>query len=101
MATKFITIRIPIPSLRWFKKQKEENSYAASDDFAARILEIQTQIAALRSSLGWTEESNKTTQTSTKPVVASTTAVQEQSAVRASKEKELADIKAKLLGKKL
>lgn len=84
----------------WNKHKHKEQSYVTSDDFAIRILDIQTRIANLKSSLGWTEKSNKSTQTQSKPVVASTPTVQEQDTVRAQKEAELGDLKAKLLGKK-
>ena len=84
----------------WNKHKHKEESYVTSDDFAVRILDIKTRIAALKSSLGWTEKSNKTTQTQSKPVVAPTPELQSQTAVRAQKEAELNDLKAKLLGKK-
>ena len=100
MATKFITIRIPIPYIRLNRSIEKESSYVTSEDFAVRILDIQTRIANLKSSLGWTEKSNKSTQTPPEPMVASTPAVQEQDTVRAQKEAELNDLKAKLLGKK-
>jgi hypothetical protein len=83
-----------------WNKHKQEESYVTSDDFAIRILDIQTRIASLRSRLGWTEKSNKSTQTQSKPVVASTPTVQKQDPIRAQKEAELNDLKAKLLGKK-
>ncbi len=84
----------------WNKHKQEEQSYVTSDDFAIRILDIQTRIANLKSSLGWTEKSNKSTQTQSKPVVAPTPELQSESNVRAQKESELNDLKAKLLGKK-
>jgi hypothetical protein len=84
----------------WNKHKKEEESYVSSDDFAVRILDIQTRIANLKGRLGWTEKSNKTTQTQSKPVVAPTPELQSQTAVREQKEAELNDLKAKLLGKK-
>lgn len=100
MATKFITIRIPIPYIRLNRVIEEEQSYVSSDDFAARILEIQTRIASLKSRFGWSEKSNKSTQTQPKSMVAPETTVQKQDSIRAQKEAELNDIKAKLLGKK-
>ena len=100
MATKFITIRIPIPSLSWFRKE-EEQSYAASNDLSIRVAEIQSQIAALRSSIERREKSNKNTSSQPQQLVGTATTTPEQDNVRASKEQELADIKAKLLGKKL
>lgn len=84
----------------WNKHKQQEESYVASDDFAIRILDIQTRIAALKSSLGWTEKSIKTTQAQSKPVVAPTPELQSQTDVREQKEAELNDLKAKLLGKK-
>lgn len=95
MATKFITIRIPIPRIN--RIVEEEQSYVASDDFAVRLFEIQSRIAALKSSLGWTKKSNKDIEIRSKPVV-----VQEkQLSDTAAREAELNDLKAKLLGKKL
>lgn len=85
--------------MTWFKKQEEE-SYVTSEDFAIRILDIQTRITALRSRLGWSEKSNNRTQTSPEPVVAPTPELQSQADARAQKEAELADLKAKLTGKK-
>lgn len=99
MATKFITIRIPIPDLRINKTVKKEQSYVASDDFAVRLFEIQSRIAALKSSFGWTEKSNKNTQTQSKPVV-DTKAQQQREDSIVSRNAELSDLKAKLTGKK-
>jgi hypothetical protein len=100
MATKFITIRIPIPYIRLNRSIEKESLYVTSEDFAVRILDIKTRIASLKSRLGWTEKSNKSTQTQSEPVVASTPTVQRQDPIRAQKEAELADLKAKLLGRK-
>ena len=84
----------------WNKHKQQEESYVASEDFAIRLLDIQSRIANLKSSLGWDQKSNKSTQTQSKPVVASTPELQSQTDVRAQKESELDDLKAKLLGKK-
>ena len=99
MATKFITIRIPIPSLSWFKRQ-EEDYIAEAEHRSHRISEIQARIAALRSSIERSEKSDKITQTQPEQLVVPPATVQQQSLVRDQKERELNDIKAKLLGKK-
>ena len=99
MATKFITIRIPICYLRLNRTVEKEASYVASDDFAVRLLEIQTRISALKSRFGWREKSNKNTQTQSKPVV-DTKAQQQREDSVVSRNAELEDLKAKLLGKK-
>lgn len=101
MATKFITIRIPIPRiLTWFKKE-EEQSYVPSNDLSIRVAEIQSRIAALRSSIERREKSNKNTSPQAQQLVGEATTTPKQDNVRASKEQELANLKAKLLGKKL
>ena len=83
----------------WFWKQKEPENELESD-LSIRVAEIQSRIAALRSSLERTERSNKNTPTQPKPVVGNAPAATEQDAVRAAKEAEMMALKAKLLGKK-
>ena len=80
----------------WNKHKHKEESYVTSDDFAVRILDIKTRIAALKSSLGWTEKSNKDIKVQSKPVVVPEKQLQDS----IDKEAELNDLKAKLLGKK-
>ena len=103
MATKFITCRIPVPYIRLNRcVSKKEESYVTSDDFAIQIFDIQTRIAALRSSLGWTKKSNKTTPSQSKPMVVQEPQQPKDNTedVQAAREAELNDLKAKLLGKK-
>lgn len=98
MATKFITIRIPIPTLSWF--QKEEPVYELQQDEFARTAEIKARIAALRSSLGSTQHSIKTSCTQPEHVVAKEPQQPAGALGREQKTRELDAMKAKLLGKK-
>jgi len=99
MATKFITIRIPIPTLSWFTKE-EEPLYEPRQDFSARTAEIKARIAALRSSLGREEKSTQVPQARPKHVVAEEPQQPPRDTDREQKARELAAMKAKLLGKK-
>jgi len=99
MATKFITIRIPIPTLSWFRTE-EEPLYESRQNFSARTAEIKARIANLRSSLGGTENSTKTTQAQPKHVVAAEPQQPVRNPDRAQRAQELDAMKAKLLGKK-
>lgn len=99
MATKFITIRIPIPSLSWFTKE-EEPLYEPCQDFSARTAEIKARIAALRSSLEQSPKPVETPQTQSEHVVAEEPQQPPRDTNREQKARELAAMKAKLLGKK-
>lgn len=80
----------------WFcKKEKIENGN--KEDEYNRIIEIKARISSLRSSLGRTEESNQNTQIQPQRMV-----VPEKQLPNADdkRNKELEDIKAKLLGRK-
>jgi len=99
MATKFITIRIPIPSLSWFTKE-EEPLYEPCQDFSARTAEIKARIAAVRSSLRESEKSSKVSQTRPEHVVAKEPQQPARDPDRAQRAQELDALKAKLLGKK-
>ena len=98
MATKFITIRIPIPTLSWF--QKEEPVYELQQDEFARTAEIKARIAALRSSLEQSPKPVETTQAQPKHVVAEEPQQPPRDTDREQKARELAAMKAKLMGKK-
>jgi hypothetical protein len=68
------------------------------EDFSIRIAEIKSRIAYLRSVIGGTEESNQDSS-----IVAERPKdreVRKDDDQRSEKERELADIKAKLLGKR-
>ena len=96
MATKFITIRIPIPTLSWFKK--EEVIYEPEQDQLAKIAELKARIAAFRSSYEWTKEPTKVSQAQPEPVVAEET--QQPARADNNKGKDLDAMKAKLMGKR-
>ena len=99
MATKFITIRIPIPTLSWFRTE-EEPLYESRQNFSARTAEIKTRIANLRSSLEESSKPVKTPQTQPKPVVAEEPQQSARTPDRAQRAQELNAMKAKLMGKK-
>ena len=99
MATKFITIRIPIPTLSWFTKE-EESLYEPRQDFSARTADIKARIAAVRSSLERSEKSSKVSQTRSKHVVAKEPQQPARDPDRAQRAQELDALKAKLLAKK-
>jgi hypothetical protein len=98
MVTKFITIRIPIPTLSWF--HKEETLYEPQTDAFARTAEIKARIAALRSSLGREEKSTQVPQARPKHVVAEEPQQPPRDPNREQKARELNAMKAKLMGKK-
>ena len=98
MATKFITIRIPIPTLSWFTK--EEVLDEPQTDIFARTAEIKSRIAAARSSLGEPKKPVKIPQTQPKYVVAEEPQQPTRAADREQKTQELDDMKARLMGKK-
>ena len=84
----------------WFWKREEPKDEFESD-LSIRVAEIQSRIAALRSSLERSEKSDKSTSSQSEQLVGKTPAVPKQDDVRASKEAEMMALKAKLLGKKL
>jgi len=98
MSTKFITIRIPIPTLSWF--DKEETLYEPQTDAFARTAEIKARITTLRSSLSRTEKPVKTTPSQPKHVVAEESQHPPRDPDRAQRTQELDALKAKLMGKK-
>ena len=98
MVAKFIANRIRIPSLSWFRK--EETLYEPQQDEFARTAEIKARIAALRSSLEQSPKPVETTQAQPKHVVAEEPQQPPRDTDREQKERELAAMKAKLLGKK-
>ena len=98
MVAKFITIRIRIPSLSWFRK--EETLYEPQTDAFARTAEIKARIAALRSSLEQSPKPVETTQAQPKHVVAEEPQQPPRDTDHKQKEQELAAMKAKLRPKK-
>ena len=95
---KFITDRIHISALSWFCK--EETVYEPEQGEFARTAEIKTRIAALRSSLEQSPKPVETTQAQPKHVVAEEPQQPPRDTDREQKERELAAMKAKLMGKK-
>lgn len=98
MATKFITIRLPIPSLSWFRK--EETLYEPQTGAFARTAELKARIAALRSSLEQSPKPVETTQAQPEHVVAEEPQQPPRDVSREQKAQELNDIKARLMGNK-
>ena len=98
MATKFITNRIRIPSLSWFRK--EETLHESQTDAFARTAEIKARIAALRSSLSESPKPAETTPSQAQPVVAEEPQQPPRDSDREQKAQELNAMKAKLMGKK-
>jgi hypothetical protein len=87
MAIRYITIKIPIPSLSWFKT--EELVFEPRLNLTDRINDVNRRIARARLGL-------KDPQPQARP----NSVDSENSTEREIKTKELDDIKAKLLGKK-
>ena len=83
--------------MNWFRNLflKEANENPGASEISVRVAEIQTRIAAFRSSYPWSEQSNKNTKVQPKPMVA-----QEELKINTTKSTEMDDLKAKLLGKK-
>ena len=98
MATKFITIRIPIPTLSWFRTEEPTNE--PKQDPFARTAEIKARIAALRSSLSESPKPAETTPSQAQPVVAEEPQQPARTPDRAQRAQELNAMKAKLMGKK-
>lgn len=83
--------------MNWFRNLfgKPTNEDTGPSEIAIRTAEIQARIAAFKSSYPWTETSNKASQVSTQPMVAT-----KESPIN-NKPSESDILKAKLLGKKL
>ena len=99
--TKYITIRIPIPTLSWFTKKEEEELSNTYSDLPNRIAEIQSRISVAKRSLECSARSNKDTSSQTKLAVDTDAKTERpRSDDRDRKAAEMNDLKAKLLGKK-
>jgi hypothetical protein len=99
--TKYITIRIPIPTLNWFTKKEEEEFSDTYSDLSNRIAEIQARISVAKKSLECSARSNKDTSSQTKLAVDTDPKTERpRSDDRDRKAAEMNDLKAKLLGKK-
>ena len=100
--TKYITIRIPIPTLSWFTKKEEEEFSNTYSDLSNRIAEIQSRISVAKRSLECSARSNKDTSSQIKLAV-DTDAKTERPRSETDRDRkaaEMNDLKAKLLGKK-
>ena len=95
MVTKFITDRVCIPTLGWFRK--EETTHEPQQDPFARTAEIKARIATLRSSLGESEQPTKVAQAQPKHVVAEEPQQPPRDSDREQKAQELNAMKAKLM----
>ena len=101
--TKYITIRIPIPTLSWFTKKEEEELSNTYSDLSNRIAEIQSRISVAKRSLERSARSNKTASSQPKLAVDAVTKTDRPRSNdddRDRKTAEMNDLKAKLLGKK-
>lgn len=96
MATKFITIRIPIPTISWGAK-KEEIKYETTDWIPARVADIKSRIAAVESSLGWTKKPKQVSKVSIPRQTVHERGTESRSNPNISNAE---DLKAKLLGLK-
>ena len=94
MATKYITIRIPIPTISWGAKE-EEIKYDTTDWIPAKVADIKSRIAAIESSLGWTKKSNQVNKVSLPRQTVYERRTESRSDPDLSKSQ---DLKAKLLG---
>ena len=80
------------------KKQrdpKEEYNYVTSEDFAIRLLEIQTKISNIRSSQGWDKKPNRNTKAVTERKENRT--VHKTDDERISRDQEMNELKMKLM----
>lgn len=93
MAIRYITIKIPIPSLNWFKT--EELVYEPRLHLSDRIDDLNRRIARARRGINDSQP-----QVKSKPVDSENSPQPVNSTERENKTKELDDLKAKLLGKK-
>ena len=99
--SKYITIRIPIPTLDWFTKKEEEEFSNTYSDLSNRITEIQSRISVAKRSLECSARSNKDTSSQIKLAVDTDAKTERpRSDDRDRKAAEMNDLKAKLLGKK-
>lgn len=99
--TKYITIRIPIPTLGWFTKKEEEEFSNTYSDLSNRIAEIQSRISVATRSLERSTRSDKAASPQPKLAVDTDAKTdQPRSDDRDRKAAEMNDLKAKLLGKK-
>lgn len=83
--------------MNWRNASPSSKEIVDASDLSIRILEISSRIATLRSRLASNNQSNQTASIQSQSVVATTA---EKSSSQNSKQKELDDLKAKLLGKK-
>jgi hypothetical protein len=101
--TKYITIRIPVPTLSWFTKKEEEEFSDTYSDLPNRIAEIQSRISVAKRSIERIERSNKAASSQPKLTVDTDTKTEQPRAIdddRDRKAVEMNDLKTKLLGKK-
>jgi hypothetical protein len=73
---------------------------AFEDDLTTKITDIKKRIATLERTIGRRTKSNSTSQTQSDQILATQTGPKVEVVEPSNKDKELADIKAKLLGKK-
>ena len=73
---------------------------AFEDDLTTKITDIKKRIATLERTIGRRSKSTSTSQTQPKQILAPQTGPKVEVVEPSNKDKELADIKAKLLGKK-
>lgn len=73
---------------------------AFEDDLTTKITDIKKRIATLERTIGRRSKSTSTSQTQPKQILATQAGPKVEVVEPSSKDKELADIKAKLLGKK-
>ena len=102
MSTKYITIRIPIPTLSWFSKKEEESTEYEFTDLSHRIAEIQGRISSAKRGIELSKRFDKISSPQPKPSV-DTTAKTEQPPevdIRKQRSLELDALKAKLFTKK-
>ena len=102
MSIRYITIRIPIPTLSWFSKKEKEEISDTYSDLPNRIAEIQERISSAKRSLEISKRNDKITSSQSKPSMDTTTKTEQPTDIDDRKRKalEMNDIKAKLLGKK-
>jgi len=82
--------------MNWKKESPNSKENGDTSDLSIRIREISSRIATLRSGFESNNRPNQTTSLPTQPMVATPT---EELNSQVSKQKDLNDLKAKLLGK--
>lgn len=82
--------------MNWSSVSLSSKEIVDASDLSVRVREISARIAALRSGLESNNQSNQATSSQPKSMVATT----EQADGQESRQKDLNDLKAKLLGKK-